>query len=59
MIPVPLDCICLLDIKNKSYGYRRVLSAQYSYINKSKNKKTILEKAEKIYKIVTSLTQNK
>ena len=38
MIPVPLECVNLLDIKNKSYGYKRLLSEQYSYINKTNNK---------------------
>ncbi|MCF0125292.1 MAG: type III toxin-antitoxin system ToxN/AbiQ family toxin [Clostridia bacterium] len=33
MIPVPENCVELLDIKDKSYGYRRLLSEQYSYIN--------------------------
>lgn len=54
MIPVPLECVNLLDIKNKSYGYKRLLSEQYSYINKTDNKKEILEKSKKIYDIVTS-----
>ena len=54
MIPVPLERIRLLDLKNKAYGYRRLLSEQYSYINITKNKKEIIEKAEKLYDIVTS-----
>ena len=33
MIPVPEIGVELLDIKDKSYGYRRLLSEQYSYIN--------------------------
>ena len=53
MIPVPQESVYLLDIKSKSYGYRRLLSEQYSYINKPENKEKIMEKAEKIYSIVT------
>lgn len=54
MIPVPETSLCLLDTKNKSYGYKRLLSEQYSYINLPQNKEKIIEKAKKIYKIVTS-----
>ena len=53
MIPVPQECVCLLDIKNKSYGYKRLLSEQYSYINQPQNKQKIMDKAEKIYNVVT------
>lgn len=53
MIPVPQESVYLLDIKSKSYGYRRLLSEQYSYINKPENKEKIMEKAQKIYSIVT------
>lgn len=59
MIPVPKESLYLLDLKNKSYGYKRLLSAQYSYINKTKNKEKIMEKAEKIYKIVTKNSKSK
>lgn len=52
MIPVPQECVYLLDIKSKSYGYKRLLSEQYSYINIPANKKKILDKAEKLYNIV-------
>lgn len=52
MIPVPQECVYLLDIKNKSYGYKRLLSEQYSYINQPLNKEKIIEKAEKIYSLV-------
>ena len=34
MIPVPQESVYLLDMKSKSYGYKRLLSEQYSYINK-------------------------
>ena len=54
MIPVPEDSVYLLDIKSKSYGYKRLLSEQYSYINMPKNKKTILDKSERIYTIISS-----
>lgn len=53
MIPVPQEYVCLLDIKNKSYGYKRLLSEQYSYINQLQNKQKIMDKAEKLYNIVT------
>ena len=59
MIPVPQESINLLDIKNKSYGYKRLISEQYSYINMTKNKQKIINKAEKIYKIVTNNKNNK
>lgn len=59
MIPVPQDCIYLLVIKNKSYGYKRLLSEQYSYINKPEHKQKIMDKATKIYSIVTSNKKNK
>lgn len=45
--------------KNKSYGYKRLLSEQYSYINKPDNKQKIIDKAQKIYNIVTNNKKNK
>ena len=59
MIPVPQECVYLLDIKNKSYGYKRLLSEQYSYINKPEHKQKIMDKATKIYSIVTSNKKSK
>ena len=59
MIPVPQGSVYILDIKSKSYGYRRLLSEQYSYINKPENKAKIMEKAEKIYNIVTKNSKSK
>lgn len=59
MIPVPHNCIHLLDHHNKSYGYKRLLSEQYSYINIPNNSQKIYDKAEKIYNIVTSLNKSK
>ena len=53
MIPVPQESVYLLDTKNKSYGYKRLLSEQYSYINQPHNKQKIMDKAEKLYNIVT------
>lgn len=44
MIPVPQESVYLLDIKDKSYGYKRLLSEQYSYINKPENRAKIMEK---------------
>lgn len=52
MIPVPQDSVFLLDITSKSYGYKRLLAEQYSYINQTNNKLKIIEKATKIYDIV-------
>ena len=54
MIPVPKDELNILDIKDKSYGYRRLLSEQYNIINKTENRQKILNKAKKIYDIVVS-----
>ena len=59
MIPVPQECVYLLNLKDKSYGYKRLLSEQYSYINKTDNRKKIIEKAEKLYNIVTSNSKSK
>ena len=59
MIPVPQESVFLLDIKNRSYGYKRLLSEQYSYINKHDNKQKIIDKAQKIYNIVTNNKKNK
>lgn len=59
MIPVPESCVELLDIKDKSYGYRRLLSEQYSYINISTNRQKIMDKAEKLYLIVTGTSKGK
>ena len=59
MIPVPQESVYLLDIQNKSYGYKRLLSEQYSYINKPDNKQKIIDKAEKIYNIVTEDKKSK
>ncbi len=59
MIPVPQDCVFLLDIKGKSYGYKRLLSEQYSYINKPEHKQKIMDKATRIYNIVTGNKKSK
>ena len=59
MIPVPQECVHLLDIKSKSYGYKRLLSAQYSYINKTENRKIIFMKSKRIYNIVTKSKKSK
>lgn len=59
MIPVPQESVYLLDIKDKSYGYKRLLSEQYSYINKPENRAKIMEKAEKIYSIITKTGKSK
>ena len=59
MIPVPKEKVYLLDAKNKSYGYKRLLSEQYSYINMTENKRKIINKAEKIYEIVTKNSKSK
>ena len=59
MIPVPIEYINLLDVNNKSYGYKRLITEQYYYINKPENRQKILKKAETIYNIVTSSGENK
>lgn len=59
MIPVPEKNVHLLDAKNKSYGYKRLLSEQYSYINMTENKRKIINRAEKIYEIVTKNSKSK
>ncbi len=59
MIPVPQESVYLLELKSKSYGYKRLLLEQYSCINKSKNKAIIIEKAEKLYGIVTQKSKSK
>ena len=59
MIPVPQNCVELLDIKSKTYAYRRLLSEQYKYINLPNNRKKIIDKAEKLYIIVTNNKKGK
>lgn len=59
MIPVPQNSVYLLDMKNKSYGYKRLLSEQYSYINRTENKQKILDKSNKLYNIVTKSSKSK
>ena len=46
-------------VEDKSYGYIRLLSEQYSYINKPENKVKILEKAERIYDIVNKKSKSR
>ena len=57
MIPVPKECLYFIDISKQSYGYKRLLAEQYSYINMPKNKKIIISKAKQLYKIVTSFEE--
>lgn len=59
MIPVPSKSISPLNLKNKSYGYKRLISEQYSNINITENKIKILNKAKKLYKIITTKNKNK
>ena len=59
MIPVPQDCVELLDVKDKTYAYRRLLSEQYKYINLPDNRQKIMDKAEKLYTIVTGNSKGK
>ncbi len=59
MIPVPQESVYLLDTKEKSYGYKRLLSEQYNYINIPTNREKIMEKAQKIYNIVTKDRKSK
>lgn len=53
MIPVPQECVYLLDLKKQSYAYKRLLSNQYTYINIPTNRQKILDKSAKLYNIVT------
>ena len=59
MIPVPQESVYLLDTKEKSYGYKRLLSEQYNYINIPNNREKIMYKAQKIYNIVTKDSKSK
>lgn len=59
MIPVPHKCVHLLDTKNKSYAYKRLISEQYSYINIPDNRQKIYDKSQKIYQIATSSSKSK
>lgn len=59
MIPVPQESVYLLDTKEKSYGYKRLLSEQYNYINIPSNREKIMDKAQKIYNIVTKDSKSK
>jgi len=59
MIPVPQESVYLLDTKEKSYGYKRLLSEQYNYINIPTNREKIINKAQKIYNIVTKDSKSK
>lgn len=59
MIPIMESMVNPLDLENKSYGYRRLISEQYSYINRTKNKEEILKKATKLYEIITTGKKSK
>lgn len=59
MIPVPQECVELLDVKDKTYAYRRLLSEQYKYINLPNNRQKIMDKADKLYTIVTGNSKGK
>ena len=59
MIPVPQNSVSLLDVTDKTYAYRRLLSEQYKYINIPENRQKIMDKAEKIYKLVTENSNGK
>ena len=59
MIPVPQNSISLLDVTDKAYAYRRLLSEQYKYINIPENRQKIMDKAEKLYKLVTGNSNGK
>ncbi len=56
MIPVPNDCIKLLDIRNQEDKYKILLEQQIIYINKNEEK--ILRKAKSIYNSVTNHTNS-
>ena len=59
MIPVPQDNVELLDVKDKPYAYRRLLSEQYKYINLPDNRQKIMDKADRLYTVVTSNSKGK
>ena len=59
MIPVPQNSVSLLDVTDKTYAYRRLLSEQYKYINIPENRQKIIDKAEKLYKLVTGNSNGK
>lgn len=54
MIPVPNDCLKKLNIDDKKYGYKRLIQEQYSYINITKNRDRIKERARELYEIIIS-----
>lgn len=54
MIPVPDDCIELLDVNKQEEKYKILLRQQIIHI--SANEETILKKAKSIYKSVTNHT---
>ena len=45
--------------QDKTYAYRRLLSEQYKYINLPDNRQKIMDKADKLYTIVTSTSKGK
>lgn len=47
MIPVPQNSVSLLDVTDKTYAYRRLLSEQYKYINIPENRQKIMEQGRK------------
>ena len=59
MIPVPQEYVHILNMKELSYGYKRLISEQYSYINIPDNRQKIFSKSEKLYNIVTSESKSK
>ena len=49
----------MIPVTDKTYAYRRLLSEQYKYINIPENRQKIMDKAEKIYKLVTGNSNGK
>lgn len=56
MIPVPNECIKLLDVNSQEEKYRMLLNQQIIFINANEEK--ILKKAKSIYKSVTYHTNS-
>ena len=59
MIPVPKKYVHLLNIKELSYNYKRLLIEQYNCINMTENLKKIYDKSNKLYDIIVNQTKGK
>ena len=59
MIPIPKDCVHLLNMKNLTYHYKRLLIEQYNCINLTDNLKKIYNKSTKLYNIIIGNKKSK